>query len=59
MKDIETKYHVICLWWLSCGVAIEEGLVGLLEWVGFKHFCYQQWCAHMLLVRSLSIFYIR
>ena len=32
MEDVETKYHINCLGWLSSGAAIEEGLLGLLEW---------------------------
>ena len=50
MDDVETKYYVICSWWLSSGAATEEGILGLSKWLGFWYFCYQQWGGHMLLV---------
>ena len=48
MDDFETKYHVICSWWLSSGATSEKNIFGLLEWLGFWHFSYRQWDCHML-----------
>ena len=52
MDDAETKYHVIRSWWLSPGTTSEEGILGLLEWLVFWHFCYIQWDGHMLFVST-------
>ena len=52
MDDVETKHHVICSWWLSSGAASEERILGLSEWLGFRHFRYRQWGGHMLLVST-------
>ena len=35
IDDVETKYHVLCSWWLSSGAAIEEDILGLSKWLGF------------------------
>ena len=55
IDDAETKYHVILSWWLSSGVASEEGILGLSEWLGFWHFRYKQWDGHMLIVSTYQI----
>ena len=52
IDEAETKYHVIRSWWLSSGVATEEGILGLSEWLGFWHFRYRQWGGHMILVSA-------
>ena len=35
MDDAETKYYVICSWWLSSGATTEEGILGLSKLLGF------------------------
>ena len=55
IDEVETKYHVIRLWWLSSGVAIEEGILDLSEWLGFLHFCYRQWSGHMIIISASSL----
>ena len=37
----KTKYHVFRSRWLSTGVAIEEGILGLFKWLSFWHFYYR------------------
>lgn len=35
MEEVEIKYHITHLGWLSLGATIERGLLRLLEWLGF------------------------
>jgi hypothetical protein len=58
MNNVETKYHVICSWWLWFGAALEEGILGLSEWLGLWHFRYRQWGGHMLLVNTYQTSFI-
>ena len=55
IDEAETKYHVICSWWLSFGAATEESILDLSEWLGFWHFCYRQWGGHMIFVSASSL----
>ena len=52
MDNAESKYHVLRSWWLSSGIASEEGIFGLSEWLDFWHFHYRQWGGHMLFVST-------
>ena len=52
INDAKIIYHVIILWWFSFGVAREEDILELLEWLGLYHFCYRQWGGHMLFVSA-------
>ena len=36
MGNVETKYYVICFWWLSSGATTEEGIIGFLESLDFS-----------------------
>ena len=55
IDEAGTKYNVICSWWLSSGVATEEGIFGWSKWLGFLYFCYRQWGGHMILISALSL----
>ena len=52
INEAETKYHVICSWWLLSGAATKERMFGLFEWLGFWHFRYRQWGGHIILVNA-------
>lgn len=50
IDKVQTRDHVIRSWWLSFGIATEEGIFGLSKLLGFGHFRYMQWGGHMLIV---------
>jgi hypothetical protein len=50
--EANTKYNVIRGWWPSSRAAIEEGMYGLSDWLGFRHLYYRQQGRNMLLVNS-------
>lgn len=33
MDEVKTKYYVICLWWLSFGVATKGCNLGVSKWL--------------------------